>query len=59
MLGVQVFTRPQMVMVCMSRKSALRILDSLGEGHDEPVEEWRDSLLIRVHDSLQVVITVL
>ena len=41
-------------MLCMSAKSTLSVVDNLGEGHYEQVEEWRDSLFSRVEKSLQV-----
>ena len=30
--------------MCLSHKSTLNVVDSLGEGHDEQVKQWREEL---------------
>ena len=44
----QVFNRLQKLGLCLSPYATLKLLDSLGDGHDEKLFEWRDSLVRRI-----------
>ena len=44
----QVFNRLQKLGLCLSPASTLKLLGNLGEGHDEKIFEWQDSLLERL-----------
>lgn len=44
----QVYSRLQKLILCLSRKATLNMLDVVADGHDEAVLEWRDKLLNRV-----------
>ena len=44
----QVFNRLQKLGHCLSPASTLKLLGNLGEGHDEKIFEWQDSLLERL-----------
>jgi hypothetical protein len=37
-------------MLCLSHKATINMLDIIGEGHDEKVLEWRESLVERITD---------
>ena len=37
-------------MLCLSHKATINMLDIIGEGHDEKVLEWRESLVERIAD---------
>ncbi len=41
-------------MICLSPSATIRLLDSLGADHDEPVMEWKDALLPRVEQIVQL-----
>lgn len=41
----QVVNRLQKLGLCLSPAATLRLLGSLGEGHDEKIFEWQESLL--------------
>ncbi len=41
----QVYQRLQKVNVCMSHIVTCRLLESLGDGHDKLVLQWRDNLI--------------
>ena len=43
-LHFQVFTRLQKLMVSVSHRTTISVMDGLAEGHDEKVFEWQDSL---------------
>ena len=40
----QAYTRLQKLGVCMSHRSTLRMVDSLGKDHDEVVRKWQEEL---------------
>ena len=44
----QVFNRLHKLGLCLSPSGTLNLLGSLGEGHDEKIFEWQDSLLERL-----------
>ena len=44
----QVYSCLQKLMLCLSHKATLNMLDVVADGHDEAVLEWRDKLLNRV-----------
>ena len=37
-------------MLCLSHKATINMLDIIGEGHDEKVLEWKESLVGRITD---------
>ena len=39
-------------MICMSSESTLKLLESMGNGHDVSVLEWRDHLHSRLELSI-------
>ena len=45
---MQVFVRLQKLGLCLSPPGTLRLLDCLGDGHDEKIWEWRESLTARL-----------
>ena len=44
----QVFNRLQKLGLCLSPASTLKLLGNWGEGHDEKIFKWQDSLLERL-----------
>ena len=52
--SLQVFNRLQKAMICLSPSATIRLLDSLGADYDDPVTEWRDALVPRVEQTLQL-----
>ena len=49
---IQVFCRLQKLMICMSSESTLKLLESMGYGHDVSVFEWRDHLHHRLEQNI-------
>ena len=49
----QVFNRLQKLGLCLSPFATLKLLDSLGEGHDEKICEWQASLVGRIEASMK------
>lgn len=41
---LQLFTRLQKMMLCLSRKRTIAYLDEMGEGFDAPVTSWKGIL---------------
>ncbi len=57
----QVYQRLQKVDVCMSYIVTCRLLESLGDGHDKLVLQWRDHLiesLKKVHEEVCLSYTI-
>ena len=43
-LHMQVYTQLQRLLLCLSHKSTIRTIDKLGDGHDQAVIKWKNSL---------------
>ena len=54
---MQVFVRLQKLGLCLSPSGTLRMLDCLGDGHDEKIWEWQESLMARLQIPQVVLIT--
>ena len=44
----------QKSLITLSSRATLNLLDELGQDHDDPVLAWRDSLIPRVTESIEV-----
>ena len=42
---LQIYTRLQKLMLCMSHKTTIRLVDQMGKNHDSDVCGWRDEIL--------------
>ena len=53
---LQVYRRLNVLNVCMSHSSVLRLVEQLGEGHDAAIKKWGDQLKLqlKVPESKQV-----
>ena len=54
---MQVFCRPQKLMICVSSDSTLKLIETLGFDHDKGVLEWRDHLYQRLGQEIPEVST--
>ena len=41
---MQTFSRFHKLMVCVSHRSTISLMDNIADGHDEEVMEWQDTL---------------
>lgn len=44
LINLQVFTRLQKLLLCVSHKSTLSFIDKLGQNYDEPVKSWKEDI---------------
>ena len=50
----QVFTRLQMIGLCLSRGSTIKLVDELGEGFDQDVLKWKAD----AESSMDVIVSI-
>jgi hypothetical protein len=53
-VGTAVYDRLQKIKFCMSAKSTVAMIDSLGQGNDDEVTKWKDTLKPVINERRQV-----